>query len=636
MQSVVIGTAGHIDHGKTQLVKRLTGIDTARLPEEKRRGISIDLGFAHWESGGMRFGIVDVPGHERFVHTMVAGASAIDLALLVIAADDGVMPQTREHLDILHLLGVRAGVIAITKSDLVEPELIELVREEIAELIADSALREAPVVAVSSHTGAGSDELERALRETAASLSPPSRGEFFRMPIDRVFSVPGHGTVVTGTVLSGRIQTGDAVQLWPDGRLLRVRGVQSHHQSRSEGAAHQRTALNLAGIKTEEIRRGDELAAPHTLQATRRLMVDLRALAGSPLILKDRISLQLHLGTSATECRVMLKGKLLGPGERGFAELRLQTPIVAEYGQRFILRRRSPSLTVAGGTVLDPGLEDRQRIRDLETRGMAWSATDPQARLSTLWAASTGSQITPEIAAWRMGIRVAEFPQLMEQLQASGELIRIGDREGAGWIHRNRLATLSDAVLRRIREEIERQQPCRSLPKPAIVNLCRGLCEGPLLERILSQLLREQRLASVGDQLGPAEMQVQLTKNQALAQATMLTAIAAAGLAPPTLKEFAKSLQQKPEALEMLLGLAVQEGRLVRISEELFLTPAALEQARGICRDLFQQQPTATVSQLREAWGVTRKYAFPLCEFFDARRLTVREGDLRRAGPELA
>ena len=336
---ILIGTAGHIDHGKTRLVGKLTGINTDRLPEEQARGISIELGFAHFEQDGIQFGVVDVPGHERFVKNMVAGATGVNLAMLVIAADDGVMPQTREHLEIMQLLGIPAGLIALTKIDLVEPDYVELVAADIADLLKGTFLEGCPIVPVSSETGAGLDELKQTLVRIARDVELPESLELFRMPIDRVFSVAGHGTVVTGSVMSGSATAGETLELLPQQREVRVRGVQHHGQQADNAAARQRTAINLAGVKTEEVVRGMELASIGYLLPTKRMLVELRNLSSSPLVLKDRLVFNLHLGTCEVLARINLKGRTLVPGETGFAELRTKEPIVAAHGQRFILRR---------------------------------------------------------------------------------------------------------------------------------------------------------------------------------------------------------------------------------------------------------------------------------------------------------
>jgi len=633
---VIVGTAGHIDHGKTSLVKQLTGIDTDRLPEEQARGISIDLGFAHFDVDEFHFGLVDVPGHERFVKNMVAGATGIDLALLVVAADDSVMPQTREHLEIMDLLGVTAGVVAITKIDLVDPAFVELVKADVASQVRGTFLEGAPVIPVSSQTGAGIDELRKALAAVARRREWPSHAALFRMPIDRVFSIAGHGTVVTGSVLEGEVRAGDTLTLLPEQTPVRVRSVQSHGAQVSESGAHRRTAINLAGIKTDEIHRGQELATPGYLHPAKRLLVNVKCLTSAPIGLRDRLQLALHLGTCETAARLILKGKTIEPGETGYAELRLAAPVVATWGQRFILRRPSPALTVAGGVVLDPAIEPRRRIPDLAARGAPLESGDEEARLAAFLGERDEIDASPLAAAWKAGVNPGNYGALLARLTAEGVVIALGPRDSQRKIHRGRLKALQGAVLKRIRLELAAHQPRRALPRRLLQTACHTLAPAELVEAAFDQLLKEQKLVRVGENIGPADIQVQLSKNQIAWRTKLLEQIGQAGLTPPNLKEVAQSLGQKIEQIQPLLTLCIEDGLLVDIGEGLHYPPAALERARVICQSTLAQQGGATMSQLREAWGVTRKYSVPLCEWFDAHGLTIREGDLRRAGPELA
>jgi selenocysteine-specific elongation factor len=633
---VIVGTAGHIDHGKTSLVKQLTGINTDRLPEERSRGISIDLGFAHFEAGDFHFGLVDVPGHERFVKNMVAGATGIDLALLVVAADDSVMPQTREHLEIMDLLGVAAGVIAITKIDLVDPEFIGLVESEVQSQVRGTFLDGAPLVPLSSQTGFGIDRLKESLVEVARRHEWISRGELFRMAIDRAFSMPGHGTIVTGSVIGGEVRAGDTLELLPEQTPVRVRGVQSHGALVNESGERRRTAINLAGIKVDEVHRGQELAMPGYLQPSRRLLVRLKCLAGSPVELCDRMQLALHLGTGETAARLILKGKTIEPGETGFAELRLARPVVAAWGQRFILRRPSPALTVAGGVVLDPAIEPRRRIADLGASAAPLDAADEETRLAAFLAGQDAIDTTPLAAARKAGIGPRRYAALVAHLAAGGVLISIGAGGSSRMVHKGRLEALAGAVLKRVRAEIAAHQPRRALPRQALRTACQHLGPADLVDAAFERLLGEKRLVRVGENIGPADAQVQLSKNQTATRAKILEQIGQAGLAPPNAKELAQALGQKPESVAPLLTLCIEDGLLVDVGDGLFYPPAALERAREICAAMLAAQGSATMSQLREAWGVTRKYSVPLCEWFDAHQLTIREGDLRRAGPKLS
>lgn len=635
LKHVLIGTAGHIDHGKTSLVGRLTGIKTDRLPEEKARGISIDLGFAHWESEGFQFGVVDVPGHERFVKNMVAGATGVNLALLVIAADDSVMPQTREHLEIMDLLGINTGVIAVTKIDLVDPDFVELVQAEIEELVEGTFLEGCRIIPVSSETGTGIEELKSAITQIASEIEWPESNDLFRMPIDRVFSITGHGTVVTGSVLSGEVHAGDILELLPEQREVRVRSVQIHGDDSDDSGARRRTAVNLAGVKTEEVHRGQELASQNYLKPTQRLLVELRSLSSSPLILKNRLELNLHLGTREVPARVILKGKQLKPGEKGFAELRLKEPVVGAYNQRFILRRISPQLTVAGGRILDPYIPPVKRIKDLSAQGERTSSASEIERLSFLLSQHDFVENSPNEAAWRAAVSTRRYAELIEQLKSEKKLVQIGHKDRKLTVHSDRLDSVSKSVLRTIGEEIERNQPRRSLPRNTLMTACREITRSELLEAVFEHLLKEKQLVKVGTNLGPADMQVKLTKNQRQTLTKLLERLASEKLTPSTLKVLATDLGQKPDQIQTLLNVCMEDGLVFKVSDDLYFTPEALEEARQICENYLSEVGEATMSQLRENWNVSRKFAVPLCEYFDARGMTVRKEDVRVPGPNL-
>ena len=632
---ILIGTAGHIDHGKTRLVGKLTGINTDRLPEEKARGISIELGFAHFERDGVQFGVVDVPGHERFVKNMVAGATGVNLAMLVIAADDSVMPQTREHLEIMELLGIPAGLVALTKIDLVERDFIELVAADIEDLTRGTFLEGCPIVPVSSETGEGLEELQAALVRLAHNVVLPESLPLFRLPIDRVFSIAGHGTVVTGSVASGSVRAGETLELMPEQREVRVRSVQHHGSQADDATARQRTAINLAGIKTDEVLRGMELASPGYLQTTRRVLVELKHLSSSPLVLKDRQVFSLHLGTREVLARINLKGTPLLPGERAFGELRTKEPIAAVAGQRFILRRTSPSVTIAGGRILDPCLPVGKRIKDLNSLGAKWSSPTDLARLSALIAQKDSIDESPLEAARRAGITPPRYRQLLDELRSSGELIRLGSADRGLLVHKDRLTALAASVLKTIREILAKHQPRRALPRELFLSSCRDITHAALLDAVFNHLLIKGELVKVGPHIGPADAQVKLTKNQHAARTKLLEDIAAHGLTPPTTKELATLVGQKLEQIEPLLHVSCEDGLIVKVAEDLYFASEAIERARQICATELDKSGQATMAQLRDAWNVSRNFSVPLCEFFDEAGLTIRNGDLRQPGPKL-
>lgn len=635
MVPVIVGTAGHIDHGKTSLVKRLTGIDTDRLPEERERGISIDLGFAYWRTPQFHFGIVDVPGHERFIKNMVAGAANVDLALLVVAADDGIMPQTREHLSILDLLGIRKGLVALTKTDLISSEYQDLVEDEIRELTCGSLLQGCRIVRVSSTTGTGMEELQQALCATAAECVWSAPRSVFRMPIDQVFTKSGQGTVVTGTVLSGTVNREDVVEVLPSRTLVRIRSVQNHGSGSDRSGAHRRTGLNLAGMKRDELRRGHELATPGYLRPTTRMLVSVRCLDSSPLDLKDRMTFRLHLGTTEVTCRIVLKGAVVVPGASGFAELRVESPIVSEYGQRFVLRRVSPPMTVAGGTILDPELPPRMRIKDLRLDGTIRQSSNRRQRLEAVLADRIRDDLSRLELSCRSGIDPEAIDDILDELQRDNVVRNVGSDMTPIWVHATQWARMITTAQVRVTKLMREHQPRRALPLIHITNALRQFLKGSLAGLIQEELLKSGWLRQVGDHYGPAALQIQLSKRQQELRQEALQRIIEGAFAPPSLKELAAALQQPTNKLEPVVQLDVDEQRLIMIAPGLYYDIQALERARQICVPLLADDQAVTVAQLRDAWGVSRKHSIPLCEWLDSQAITQRMGDQRRAGPNL-
>jgi selenocysteine-specific elongation factor len=414
-----------------------------------------------------------------------------------------------------------------------------------------------------------------------------------------------------------------------------VRGVQHHGSKADNATARQRTAINLAGVKTDDIERGMELAALGYLPPTQRLLVELRNLSSSPLILRDRQVFQLHLGTREVHARINLKGITLPPGERAFAELRTKEPITAAHGQRFILRRLSPSITIAGGRILDPSLPLAKRIKDLAALGQKWNAPTETGRLEALISQQDNIDDSPLEAARRAGIQPSRYRQLLEELRASGQLVRLSgsDRAANQFVHKDRLAALSASVMKTIREVLAHHQPRRALPRELFVSSCREITHALLLDAVFNHLLKTGELVNVGPQIGPADAQAKLTKNQQATRTRILETVTAAGLMPPTTKELAASVGQTLEQIEPLLHVSCEDGLLVKLTDDLYFSPEAIERAKALCAAELAKLGQATMSQLRDAWGISRKYSIPLCEFFDQCGFTVRVGDLRKLGP---
>ena len=632
LRPLLIGTAGHIDHGKTTLVYRLTGTNTDRLPEEKARGISIDLGFAHFDAGSFRFGIVDVPGHERFIRQMVAGAANIDISILVVAGDDGVMPQTREHLDILQLLGVQYGVIVITRSDLIDAEMRDLVAEELRELVEGTFLESAQIIPVSGLTGEGIEELKNALCQVAQKIPDRSALPVFRMPIDRVFTLAGRGTIVTGSVLSGSVSAGDEVELLPEQRLVRVRGLQHHGQNVEQADAHRRAAINLAAIAVSEIHRGCELATPGVFTPTTRALAEIECLNTSKRPLRHRQVLTLHAGTTAVTVRLRLKEPLLLPGEKACVDLRLKEPLVLAWGQRFILRSSS-SDTVGGGRIVD-GLPGRRRVRDLERRCSGAGDFKPEIRIASLL--EQQPSISNGDAVQRLGLSLAEASELLHSMTIGKSANVVHDKSSGHWISANWLQRLGKSLLRIIADEVQRRSPRRLLPRSLVASLCRNF-EGAIhIPLAIDALLKSGELIQRGDLIGIADQQVVLTKRQREVMDLLLQRIAANERTPPTHRELYTATDRlSPNDIEQLLKLCREDGTLVAVNQDLSYTPAGLELLRNDLRSLLQTNSAVTLAEIRDTLQMTRKHVVPLAEFWDAQKITIRNGDLRSAGPQL-
>jgi selenocysteine-specific elongation factor len=629
MKSVIVGTAGHIDHGKSTLVEALTGTHPDRLAEEKRRGITIDLGFAFLEENGVRFGLVDVPGHERFVSNMLAGAAGIDVLLLVIAADESIKPQTREHFDICRLLGVKRGVVALTKSDMVDSETLELVRMEAEEFLRGSFLEQAPIVPVSAKTGAGLGELKKALSEAAASASAKDVARYFRLPIDRAFAMKGFGSVVTGTLISGSVGPGDEVELFPGGARLRVRGVQSGGKNVERATPGQRTAVNLAGIEHTALKRGMALASPGKFRKTRRIDVRLELLP-SARKLKQGSRVHFHAGTAETIAEVFFhREKELPSGGSALANLKLQDEVLVLPGDRFIVRQFSPVVTIGGGAVLDP-LARRPMLRD--TGRAAFLETLERGNHEEILVAMTERAILglgyEEIVA-RTGWTEKEIQVALEKLHGTGR-VRIVSNEPLVLVS----GKLFEEVRKKITEKVERFQK----ENPLLPGIPREDLRASLGKRVrtetfraaLEELAAQKKLDAQGELVKKAGSEIALLPEEAKAKEQIEAAFAAAGLAVPSVKEVLAKLTVEARRAEKLLQILLREKNLVRVSPELIFHRQALAQLkRQLAAYKKAKGDRISVPAFKELTGITRKYAIPLLEYLDRERLTRRAGEER-------
>ncbi len=636
MKELVVGTAGHIDHGKTALVQALTGVNTDRLPAEKQRGISIDLGFAALKLGPHALSLVDVPGHERFIRNMLAGASGIDLALLVVAADDSVMPQTREHLELLNLLGLSSGVVALTKCDLADPAWLDLVEQDVRELVAGTFLQSAPIVRTSSVSGMGIDRLREVLIEVCDRLEcRPDPGPF-RMAIDRAFSIPGHGTVVTGSVLSGTLSVGEEVEWWPSGRRLKVRGLHQHDQKVEQVGRGARAGVNLAGLSLQEVERGHEIAQPGYLVPTRRLSVEVRPsqLGALSRPLRHRGRYRLHLGTSEVAATlVILESDGGDPLAPVLAQLALDRPVVAVSGQPFVLRQFSPAATVGGGRILEPN-PPRYRRRDVSslTRLRLAASGEPRHRLLAA-VESLGLSGWTDLALTReTGLPLGEVQSRFATLRSEGALgeLSVGPRRTA-LLAANTMEALEGRVVR----ALGRLHDAR--PRQSTIRQSHILVELPdlpesAIHSLLDRLRQKGTVIADGSSIALEGRKPRLSHTEKALKEQAERAIAEGGYQPPDLTALQEQAGARASVLPDLLTLLVEEGRIVEINKDLYLSAETEADLRGRVQERLRTGNGLTMAELRDLLATTRRFAVPIGEYLDRIGLTRREGDLRFPG----
>ncbi|MFQ5491352.1 MAG: selenocysteine-specific translation elongation factor, partial [Phycisphaerae bacterium] len=628
---LIVGTAGHIDHGKTSLIRALTGTDTDRLPEEKRRGMTIELGFAQWADGGLRFGVVDVPGHERFVRTMVAGATGIDLALLVIAADDSVMPQTVEHVEVLDLLGVTQAVIALTKCDLADAELTELVAQDVRELVAGTTLAGSPIVPVSSFTGQGLDDLRRALVATARKVTQRDTQGPFRMAIDRIFTVQGRGTVVTGSVMQGQVAEGDPLELWPEGTRCRVRSLQSHHDTQAMVQGGQRAAINLSGVDRQRITRGCELAGPGYLRPTHILDVELRCLSTATRPIKNRSRLRLCLGTREVMARVVTAtGQPLEPGARGFVQFRLGQNVTADFGQRFIVRNESATRTLGGGIILRPS-PLRRRIRgDAQQANLVTLKTGQPAERVGQVLAFYGFQRPDDLCiAAEAGVHPDEVGGWIDQLRQAGRLSAIGAGQNPIEVMDQVVGATLERALRWL-DTYHRTHPDEpGAGADAFMGYLDRKSRKGLGRALLDRLIESQAVRIQGRYVCHPDHAPALSAQDQRVLAEILDEYDKGGFRPPALTELNVARTANAQRIAKLVKIAVATQQLVEIDKKLYLHADWDGRLRRTVERLIQTGQDASVSNIKQALDSSRKYVVPMLEYLDRVKFTRREGDRR-------
>jgi selenocysteine-specific elongation factor len=627
-----MGTAGHVDHGKTALIKRLTGVDTDRLKEEKERGITIELGFASLTlPDGRTLGVVDVPGHERFVRNMVAGAAGIDLVVLVIAADEGVMPQTREHLQICTLLGIRKGFVALTKIDMVDGDWLELVREDVRTFLNGTFLEGAPVVPVSSLTGAGFPELIETIGGKAREVEEGADVGLFRLPVDRVFTMKGFGTVVTGTLTSGKVATGDEVEVSPIGLRAKVRGIQVHNQTVETAEAGQRTAINLQGIDREAIERGHVLAGPGALAASLRLDCLYRHLGGGRK-LKNRTLVRLHTGTCEVMARIILLDReLLEPGDECCAQLVPESPLAVVAGDRFVVRSCSPVTTIGGGLVVDPlaAKHKRSQAAVLAQFDRLAAGSDEEKTAVILERAGIGG-ITENLLILRTGIRSRELRRRLEAMFSAKKAVLV-DREEMRVISHPVYEAFQTEILQELEGYHERNPLKEGLSREELrTTLSRGDGVGQkIFTMALRELEKQGKIVADREIIRLAGHRVHLQGEMEDLRGSLLAVFVSGGLAPPTVREILDRFADRKKEVASLIQVMTREGILVRISEELHFHRDALEKLREDYRNILVRDGQATPASFKELTGLSRKFIIPLMEYFDMTKLTMRQGDHR-------
>jgi selenocysteine-specific elongation factor len=629
MKQVILGTAGHIDHGKTTLIKALTGIDTDRLKEEKERGITIELGFAHLSlPSGQVLGIVDVPGHEKFVKNMVAGATGVDIVALVIAADEGVMPQTREHLEICQLLRVKRGLVVLTKVDMVDQEWIELVRDDVSTFLAGTFLAEAPIVEVSAVSGKGLQDLVTLLDTMVKEVPEREAGNFFRLPVDRVFTMKGFGTVVTGTAMSGSIKTGDEVTVYPQGLEARIRGIQVHNKEVNEVSAGLRTAINLQGLEKEELQRGNVVATKDFLRSTRMIDVVFHLLASAPRKLKNRSVVRFHTGTSEIISTIVLLDRdELIQGGTCFAEIRLEEPTAVVFHDRYVLRSYSPIRTIGGGEILNALAKKKKRFSE--------------TALSELKVLSTGSlsEVTEQyIAAGRfVGTEQSQLPfltnasrkkldEIVKTLQAQKRIIQY-DKEKGVLIHADYLSKAREEILATL-SRYHQDFPLKvGLFKEELRSRTEGSQNPKLFNHLINQLTQEDVIVQEKEVMRLKDHRVTLAQDQEKVRQQIEEAYRKSGLQPPYFKELKEKFSSSTAA--DVLGVMVKDGVLVKVKEDLYFHRDVIEELKNRIVDFLKEKGEIDTPQFKEMTNASRKYTIPLLEYFDITQLTMRVGDKR-------
>lgn len=632
----VIGMAGHIDHGKTALVQALTGINTDRLKEEQERGITVDLGFAHFSENAT---IIDVPGHERLIKNMVAGVSTIDLVLFVVAADDGIMPQTREHLDIVNLLGIRNGIFVITKIDLVEEDWLGLVEEDLKELLNNYGFSRAPILKISAVTGQGIAEVRQVLQENLKKIQPRRDDDIFRLPIDRVFSKAGFGTVITGSVLSGSVQAGDVVEILPEKIQARVRGVQSHDHTVGEVKAGYRAALNLAGVDNEQLYRGQVITPPGIYQPVELLNARITVLPASPAAIRNQMRLRLHLHTIEVFARVLLpESKALPPGESGYVQFRLEKMIYASFRDRFVIRQYSPQITLGGGVVLQvnpPRYRKKFHEQFLATLHRLESE-DAADRVQAAFPAIFVHPLTARQVQVSCGLSAEETGKIVAKLQADGELYKVMRGKETYFYAKNQVLKILENI-QAILGNYHREYPGRlGLAEKELFSQVGNRYPTDAVQLAVQLGVESHRLKKNERLLALVEFESRLSGKQQDRLERLEEIYRQSGFNPPLNQKIMEQIGISEKEFREFVNILRQQERLIFVDQRFYFHADAIRKAIGVVRGYFTKNENLTVPQFKDLIGSTRKFAIPLLTYLDNRGFTERRGDVRVKGTKLS
>ena len=632
MKQLILGTAGHIDHGKTSLIKAVTGIDTDRLKEEKRRGITIELGFAYLElPSGQVLGIVDVPGHEKFVKNMVAGATGIDIVAMVIAADEGVMPQTREHMEICTLLEINHGLVVLTKIDLVDEEWLELVIEDIKDFTRQTFLENAPILPVSSSTGKGLKELVNALDNIGAVIPNRPPTDIFRLPVDRVFSMKGFGTVITGTLISGSVEVGETIMIYPSCLTSKVRGIQAHNQSVNRAEAGMRTAINFQGLEMDAVNRGDVLSNINALKPNYMLDVSIHYLKSNKKPIKNRARVRFHTGTSEIlGILVLLDKEELVPGESTVAQLRLDKPVAVISNDRFVLRSYSPVRTIGGGYILNPIPKKQKRFKPDVIKGLKRLLDkNPEDNVSYHVGESGYRGLSFSDIKIMTNLHEKNLFRIVQDL-LSKRIIILFDKDNQIYIHQEALEKLKNETIGYL-DRYHSVNPLKAgMPKEELKSKFPALVRQKLFHMMINEMANEGLIVQEENVVRMTSHKVSLGVDQADIRTKILSAYLSAGLTPPYYRELSKTLDIQASHAKDVLTLLLDEGRIVKVKEDLYFHVDAVKGLKEKLVDFLETNGEMTTPQFKDIAGVSRKYLIPLIEYFDATNVTIRVGDIRK------